>query len=110
VELAPNVRIALHFTGCDALQFAHGKCVGGAWLIVDRKWGAGARWPFLQRLGKGKAMTSLPGGGCCSFALWSGVSGVNAKKVHTRGSDESGASQRPKIRVAISINRVPYRL
>jgi len=38
-----------------------------------------------------------------------GLLGVNAKKSHVLGADERGAGNRPKLRVAGSINRVPYR-
>ena len=85
------------------------KCIGALWLIVDPRWGAGARWAFPPASGQGKTATRLQGERRCSMALWRGLLGVNAKKSHVLRLDEGASSHRPKIRVAISINRVPYR-
>jgi hypothetical protein len=79
------------------------------WPITAGDSGAGARSVFLQRIHKGNAALAFK-----ATAVVQGLTGreicrEKAKKLHTWRPDESGAGQRPKIRVTVSMSRFPQR-
>jgi hypothetical protein len=74
----------------DALQSCVVSASATLWLIVDPRWGAGARWAFPPALGQGKSHDKPQGRTCRDRCSGLGLFGVMRKNC-TRLDRMSGA-------------------